>query len=104
MKEPKAIAVDFDGVIHKYSKGYQDGKIYDEPMEGAVEALKTLGNEGYRLYLHTTRPYSIELKEWMTKHGLPPMEVARTKPKAMIYIDDRGIRFTSWKDILNYLR
>ena len=29
----KTIAVDFDGVIHKYSKGWQGGEIYDEPVE-----------------------------------------------------------------------
>jgi hypothetical protein len=31
--------MDFDGVIHKYSKGWLDGSIYDEPMEGAKEQL-----------------------------------------------------------------
>ena len=37
--EDKTIAVDFDGFIHKYSKGWHDGSIYDEPVEGAAEAL-----------------------------------------------------------------
>ena len=34
------IAIDFDGVIHKNSKGYYDGTIYDEPVEGSLEAIK----------------------------------------------------------------
>ena len=33
------VGIDFDKVIHKCSKGYYDGTIYDEPIEGAYEAL-----------------------------------------------------------------
>ena len=33
------IAIDFDGVIHKSSKGFFDGTVYDKPMEGVKEAL-----------------------------------------------------------------
>lgn len=36
----KTICVDFDGVIHKYSKGWQGDVIYDEPVEGAKEYSK----------------------------------------------------------------
>ena len=36
------IAIDFDGVIHKNTKGFYDGTVYDEPVEGAIEAIKSL--------------------------------------------------------------
>ena len=36
------IAIDFDGVIHKNSKGYHDGTIYDDPVPGTLKALRDL--------------------------------------------------------------
>jgi len=38
----KQLAIDFDGVIHKNSKGFYDGTIYDEPIEGSIQAVKEL--------------------------------------------------------------
>ena len=34
------IAIDFDGVIHKNSKGFFDGTVYDEPIEGSLDSIK----------------------------------------------------------------
>ena len=35
----KRAMIDLDGTIHKYSKGYADGSIYDDPFEGAKEVI-----------------------------------------------------------------
>ena len=43
----KTIVFDFDGVIHKYSKGWQDGSIYDEPTPGVSAVIEKLHNKGY---------------------------------------------------------
>lgn len=48
------VAVDFDGVIHRYSRGWQDGTIYDPPVPGTVHALRAL-LEQYAVYVLTTR-------------------------------------------------
>ena len=37
--ETYQIGVDFDGVIHKCSKGFYDGTIYDPPIKGSYHAL-----------------------------------------------------------------
>ena len=47
------IAVDFDGVIHRYSKGWHDGTIYDEPVEGAREALEGLVDKGHMIIVYS---------------------------------------------------
>lgn len=57
MKDGKlTIAFDFDGVIHKYSKGWQDGSIYDEISNEWVELTKRLLDEGNSVFILSTRP------------------------------------------------
>lgn len=109
--EKKTVAVDFDGVIHKYSNGWQDGAIYDEPVEGAIDALNELTNSDILLVIYSTRADSaqakLEMRKWLDKQGFnaaATIEITNKKPKAIIYIDDRAIRFTNWKDMLNYLK
>ena len=108
MKNPKTICLDFDGVIHKYSKAYHDGSIYDEPVKGTKKALETFLEEGFKVVVHTARPNWEEIKGWMVKHFgeeiAEKVEVVGGKPIAFFYVDDRAVRFTNWRDILNYIR
>ena len=97
----KTIAIDFDGVIHQYSRGWCDGSCYDRPMEGSIEALKKLKRR-YKIIIFTARDDLEAVECWFEDHmGWAP-EITNKKPKAFVYIDDRAIRFTNWKDILNY--
>jgi hypothetical protein len=57
------IAVDFDGVIHAYSKGWQDGTIYDPPLPGALDGLRTLMRDN-AVFIHTTRP-AAQVARWI---------------------------------------
>ena len=50
----RAIAVDFDGVIHTYDKGWQNGNIYGGLMPGAVAGLRVLMQK-YAVFIHTSR-------------------------------------------------
>lgn len=116
----KTICIDFDGVIHKYSRGYQDGSIYDDPIEGALEALEILQKEYAVVIFSTRKPkqildWAFSLPSWHLAIKVIPQDqqfwndketigVTDRKLPAMYYIDDRALRFTNWKDILNYVR
>lgn len=107
----KTIGVDFDGVIHRYSKGWFDGTIYDEPIPGALDGLHTLMRH-YAVFIHTARS-PLDIAPWLVQRGFDvqveypgdPTQfwtergvllVTRRKLPALAYLDDRAVRFTSW--------
>ena len=109
-KKGSTIAVDFDGVLHGYSKGFGDGTIYDPPVPGAREAMEELQAAGYKLYIYSTRSNKIyrkkddpdqneAMKAWLEKHSIPFDRIwSFGKPMADIYLDNRAIGFRGdWK-------
>lgn len=111
----KNIAVDFDGVIHNFDKGFHDGTCYGDPLPGALDAIKTLSTK-YNVIIFTakakpSRPLvngktGTELvQEWLEKHDVMQYvtEITAEKPRSQIYIDDKGYHFQNWKDTLKYL-
>ena len=107
----KTIAVDFDGVIHQYSKGFQGlDNVYDPPMPGSMESLTELKNMGYRLIIVSSRPVE-PIRDWLKKEGMLHFfdDITNTKHPARFYIDDHAIRFeknssTNWKDTLEFIK
>ena len=106
------IAIDFDGVIHKNSKGYHDGTIYDEPIEGSLEEIKKLSKK-HDIVIFTCKAKQdrpdvngktgvMLVDEWLTKYGIRDCvkRITSEKPRAQIYIDDRGYHFESWEKTL----
>lgn len=110
------IAVDFDGVIHSYERGWQDGSVYGDFVPGAVAGLSRLMSR-YAVFIHTSRRprqaarwierqsgYGIECTTRVPRSGFWNQRgyllVTRRKLPAIAYIDDRAIRFTSWDQAL----
>lgn len=105
LDKQKTISIDFDGVIHKYSRGFQGlDNVYDGPMEGAIEALKELKSEGYILKILSSRPKEV-IYPWLEKYGVADLitEVSNHKFPATVYIDDRGFHFKDWETTLKEL-
>ena len=111
-RNTKQLAIDFDGVIHKSSKSFHDGTIYDDPVDGVGEALKQLSKD-YTLIIYTCkanpdRPLvngktGIELIwEWLKKYDFDRYieDITYTKPNAKYYIDDKAVRFTNWNQVI----
>lgn len=106
--EDKVIAVDFDGPVHNYDRGWCDGTVYDSPTDGVFKAFQKLSKKGYKIVIFTARddlePVKIWINDRLKELELDHLkiEVTNKKPKAIMYIDDRCVRFTNWKDILKY--
>jgi hypothetical protein len=113
--EGNQIAIDFDGVIHTFDKGFFDGTCYGDPIEGSIESIKELSKK-YKIVIFTAkakpdRPLvngktGTELvEEWLEKHGIRDCVsyITSEKPRAFLYIDDNGYRFENWKDTLKFI-
>ena len=109
------IAIDFDGVIHKSSKGFFDGTVYDEPMEGVKEALEQLSKK-YKIIIFTCKVKPDRplingksgkqlIEEWLSQYNLLQYihEITCEKPRASLYIDDKGYRFSNWATTLKFI-
>ena len=102
------IALDFDGVIHSYEKGWQDGTIYGHVVPGFWEWAEEMAPR-YELVIYSTRSNRVDgmadMARWLDRkwneHCLatnlirpsPELHFATVKPSAWLTIDDRAITF-----------
>jgi hypothetical protein len=102
---PRRAMIDLDGTIHKYSQGYSDGSIYDDPFEGAREVINWLKSHGYEIVIFTTRASKQNADEmggdaseeihkvadWLNKNDIYFDRITAEKLAADFYIDDKAI-------------
>lgn len=114
--ETYQIAIDFDGVIHKNSKGFYDGTIYDAPVEGCYEALEQISKK-YKIIVYTAKAKKDRMLingktgtelvwEWLESNNLKKFvtDVTAEKPRAVYYIDDKAIKFLDWQQTLSQIK
>lgn len=99
------LAVDFDGVINPYSKGWQGGLLYEEQCTpGWWEWLERV-KPHYEVVIHSSRfsnPGGMRaVVDWLRAayerehpgERCPFIKMSSTKPPAYLTIDDRCVRF-----------
>ncbi|MBQ6357483.1 MAG: hypothetical protein IJI97_00805 [Clostridia bacterium] len=111
-----AIAVDFDGVIHSYDRGWHDGSIYGDWLPGAPAGVRYLMSM-YPVFILTSRNPK-QVARWIEKTSrlqcvtrFPRRKrfwdrqdvllVTDRKLPAFAYLDDRAVLFTDWNSILS---
>jgi hypothetical protein len=97
--ERYTVAVDFDGVIHSYTSPWtKPEEIPDPPVEGAIDWLNEISKD-FRVVIHTTRARTFDgaaaVVVYLHRHGytVMPEDISYAKPPALIYLDDRAVRF-----------
>jgi hypothetical protein len=98
-----SIAVDFDGVIHSYTSPWITAEVIpDPPVPGAIDWLNEISKR-FKVIIFTIRGKTgagrDAVKAWLWEHGFEAagagsdLVVTAEKPPALIYLDDRAVRF-----------
>lgn len=87
------VCLDFDGTLHRYSRGWADGEIYDPPVPGTAAALADMAARGWTPVVCSSRTPPGDIRAWLARQGLPDLAVTNVKPAAVAYVDDRAVTF-----------
>lgn len=87
------VCLDFDGTLHRYSRGWADGTIYDPPIPGTAAALADMQARGWTPVICSSRTPPEQISAWLADQGLPDLAVTNVKPPAVAYVDDRAVAF-----------
>ena len=100
----KIVAIDFDGVINPYLKGFQGNNVFEDPSDTCRKEMLELQAAGWTICINTCRSEVKMIRRYLLEHQIPfdhinysprndLQNLSRTKMAADVYIDDKGITF-----------
>ena len=99
------ICIDLDGVI---AMGESNWPNYEscKLVGGVLDAMQALHAAGYRITIYTSRNWEdVDVTyDWLVSNNIPFDNLVMGKPQADLYIDDKGIRITNWREICERLQ
>jgi len=119
-KQKPILCLDFDGVLHSYTSGWQGADVVaDPPVEGALDfiwnaldhftvAIYSTRSEGYAGRRAMQNWLAGNMHEHWQRSGIEPVDRDKlaeiqwpiTKPPAFLTIDDRALTFEgTWPQI-----
>jgi len=90
------ICVDIDGVLAEDSGDHRD-YASRVPLLRGIELCRRLHAAGHTVVLHTAR-FKVDrqvTERWLARHGVHYHKLILGKPRADLYIDDRGFEWSS---------
>lgn len=108
-RQPRTVCLDFDGVLHSYRSGWRGAEVIpDPPIHGTREAIARL-RQLYRVVVYSARCRTPEgrraVEHWLALHDIQVDEICDYKPPALVYVDDRAIRFRGdWEAAFDEIR
>ena len=108
------ICIDVDGTIC-FTKKEHESYAGTVPIPGAIDTIQKLKKEGHYIIIATARGMKTYegsigkivanqgaiLINWLDAHSIPYDEIWFGKPQADYYIDDKAVKFTNWKNIMD---
>lgn len=101
MKNKQILVLDFDGVLHSYTSGWQGAAIIsDPPVAGAIEFCWEASRH-FDLWIVSSRCSQDlgigAIRDFLDKYGFPDtFTISSEKPPAYLTLDDRAMMFRGY--------